>query len=126
MMKCWGGVKGSYGTLAVAFLLGALLQAQAQSQGSSSPSVSERMGRAKEIFQDYCFLCHDRASERVKPIGPSLNGLFKRQTLIVGKPVNEANVAEVIRTGPTPGMPGFRYVLSDQEITDLVEFLKTK
>ena len=123
MRKCWGGVNGSY-ALAVAFLLGASLQAQ--SQGSSTPSMSERMGRAKEIFQDYCFLCHDRASERVKPLGPSLNGLFKRQTLIVGKPVNEANVAEVIKTGPTPGMPAFRYVLSDQEISNLVEFLKTK
>ena len=125
MMKCWGGVNGSY-ALAIAFLLGASLQAQAQSQGSSTPSMSERMGRAKEIFQDYYFLCHDRASERVKPLGPSLNGLFKRQTLIVGKPVNEANVAEVIKTGPTPGMPAFRYALSDQEISNLVEFLKTK
>ena len=126
MMRCWGFVKVSYGMFAVAFLLGASLQAQAQSRGNSPPSMSERMEKAKEIFQDYCFLCHDRASERVKPLGPSLNGLFKRQTLIVGKPVNEANVAEVIKTGPTPGMPAFRYALSDQEIGDLVEFLKTK
>ena len=124
MLKGWGCAKGSCGMLVVVFLLG--VSPQAQSQGNSPPNVSERMGRAKEIFQDYCFLCHDRASERVKPLGPSLNGLFKRQTLIVGKPVNEANVAEVIKTGPTPGMPAFRYALSDQEISDLVEFLKTK
>ena len=88
--------------------------------------MSEKALRGKELFQDYCFLCHDRASERVKPLGPSLNGLFKRQTLIVGKPVNEANVTEVIKTGPTPGMPSFRYALTDQQIGDVVEFLKTK
>ena len=125
-MKRRDHMKGSCGIFAAALLLGASLQAQAQSQGNSPPSMSARMERAKEIFQDYCFLCHDQASERVKPLGPSLNGLFQRQTLIVGKPVNEANVAEVIKTGPTPGMPAFRYALSDQEISDLVEFLKTK
>ena len=124
MIKCGGRVKGSSGMFAVVFLLGASLQAQAQ--GSAAANLSEGALRGKEIFQDYCFLCHDRASERVKPLGPSLNGLFKRQTLMVGKPVNEANVAEVIKTGPTPGMPAFRYALSDQEISDLVEFLKTK
>jgi mono/diheme cytochrome c family protein len=109
---------------AIAFLLGASLQAQ--TQGTSTASLSESALRGKEIFQDYCFLCHDRASERVKPLGPSLNGLFKRQTLIVGKPANEANVTEVIRTGPTPGMPSFRYALTEQQIGDVVEFLKTK
>ena len=130
MMKCRACGKGSYGMLAVAFLLGASLQAQAQ--GNSATNLSDRAERAeralrgKELFQDYCYLCHDRASERVKPLGPSLNGLFKRQTLLIGKPVNEANVAEVIRTGPTPGMPSFRYALSDQQIGDVVEFLKTK
>ena len=122
MMNCWGRLVRSLGLCAVVFLLGLSLTAQAQSRAS----LSERAEKGKEIFQDYCYLCHDRASERVKALGPSLNGLFKRQTLIVGKPVNEANVAEVIRTGPTPGMPAFRHALSDQEIGDVIEFLKTK
>jgi mono/diheme cytochrome c family protein len=100
--------------------------ASLQAQGSGATGLSERASRGKEIFQDYCFLCHDRATERVKPLGPSLNGLFKRERLIVGKPVNEANVTEVIKTGPTPGMPAFRYALTEQQIGDLVEFLKTK
>lgn len=124
MMKCQGRVRGSAGMFALAFLLGTSLQAQ--TQGNAATNLSERVLRGKELFQDYCFLCHDRASERVKPLGPSLNGLFKRQTLIVGKPVNEATVTEVIKTGPTPGMPSFRYALTDQQIGDVVEFLKTK
>jgi mono/diheme cytochrome c family protein len=112
------------GAFAVVLLLGGSLQAQAP--GGAAANLSERALRGKELFQDYCFLCHDRASERVKPLGPSLNGLLRRQSLIVGKPVNEANVAEVIKTGPTPGMPSFRYALTDQQIGDVVEFLKTK
>jgi mono/diheme cytochrome c family protein len=97
-----------------------------QAQSGDTARLSARILRGREIFQDYCFLCHDRASERVKPLGPSLNGLFKKQTLIIGKPMNEANVTEVIKTGPTPGMPSFRYALSDEQIGDVVEFLKTK
>lgn len=122
----WSCKSESLGLLLISMLLALPVVAQAQTPGSAPASMSERMERAKEIFQDHCFLCHDRASERVKPLGPSLNGLFKKQTLIVGKPVNEANVAEVIKTGPTPGMPAFRHMLSDQQISDLVEFLKTK
>ena len=123
-MSFRGRARGSCRVVVLAFLLGVSLNAQ--TQGNAGANLSEKALRGKELFQDYCFLCHDRASERVKPLGPSLNGLFKRQTLIVGKPVNEANVAEVIRTGPTPGMPSFRYALTDQQIGDVIEFLKTK
>jgi mono/diheme cytochrome c family protein len=124
MVKCQDYVAGFYGMFAIAFLLGGSLQAQVPE--SPTVNLSASALRGKELFQDYCFLCHDRPSERVKPLGPSLNGLFKRQTLLVGKPVNEANVTEVIRTGPTPGMPSFRYALTEQQIGDIVEFLKTK
>ena len=97
-----------------------------QSTKSESAPLSEKAKRGKLVFQDACFLCHDRDNEQVKPLGPSLDGLFKRQALIVGRPVNEGNVKEVIKMGPTPGMPGFRYMLSEEEMDDLVEFLKTK
>ena len=126
MSKRWGCLERSAGVFLFTLLLGTSMWAQASAKANSSSSMEKRTARAKEIFQDYCFLCHDRASERVKPLGPSLDGLFKRKTLVVGKPVNEANIAEVIKTGPTSGMPAFRYALSDEEIGDLVEFLKTK
>jgi len=110
-------------------VLGALFVAplsEGQSQQSTSPPLSEKAKKGKDLFTDNCFICHDRDSDRVKMLGPSLDGLFKRKTLIVGKPVTEENVKEVIKMGPTPGMPGFRYKLSDTEIDALVEFLKTK
>ena len=98
--------------------------------GAQSPkgdaSLSEKARKGKEIFNDRCHICHDVDSERVKPLGPTLNGLYKREKLAVGKPVTDANVKEVIKMGPTPGMPAFRYTLSDPEIDDLIEFLKTK
>ncbi|OFW27053.1 MAG: hypothetical protein A3J28_14525 [Acidobacteria bacterium RIFCSPLOWO2_12_FULL_60_22] len=101
------------------------LPIKAQSQKEGAP-LSEKAQKGKAIFNDRCFVCHDVDSVRVKPLGPTLNGLFKRDKLVVGKPVTEENVKEVIKTGPTPGMPAFRYTLSDQEIDDLVAYLKVK
>ena len=106
---------------------------QAQPQGAQSPkggpSLSEKAKKGKLIFNDYCYRCHQVDSARAKPLGPMgpvLTGLFKRDKLIVGKPVTEANVREVIKMGPTPGMPGFRYTLPDPVIDDLIEYLRVE
>ena len=117
----WLGMVG----LAVVTMLFFPLTIAAQSQ-QAGPPLSERAQKGKALFNDRCFVCHDVDSARVKPLGPTLNGLFKRDKLVVGKPVTEENVKEVIKTGPTPGMPAFQYTLSDQEIADVVEYLKVK
>lgn len=114
----------SSGLLVAAMLMGASLEAQSQPGGYTTPSGKTSEGR--ELFQHRCFICHDRDSDRVKALGPTLDGLFKRKTLITGQPVTEENVREVIKTGPTPGMPAFKYSLSEHEIDLLIEFLKTK
>jgi len=118
---------GFLGFCAAALLLVPAAKPQSsQTSKSAPPALSESAKRGKGLFADNCFVCHDRDSERVKPLGPTLDGLFQRKQLIVGKPVTEENVKEMIRMGPTPGMPGFRYKLSPEEINDIVEFLKTK
>ena len=125
-------MRGNYGSLAVGFvtLLGALAlpgASLAAQTPANAPSLSEKAQRGKDIFTDRCFVCHDVDSKRVPRIGPPpLEGLFKKSTLINGKPVNDANVTEMIKLGPTPNMPAFRYTLTDAEISDVVEFLKTK
>lgn len=125
-------MRGRRGGLAVGFVLllgvwalsGARLAAQTPAE---APSLSEKAQRGKDIFTDRCFVCHDVDSERVPRLGPPpLEGLFEKSTLINGKPVNEANVTEMIKFGPTPNMPAFRYTLTDEEISDVVEFLKVK
>jgi mono/diheme cytochrome c family protein len=125
-------MRGNNGSLAVALVLslGALtlpaapLAAQTPAK---APALSEKAQRGKAIFTDRCFVCHDVDSKRVPRIGPPpLEGIFKKSTLINGKPVNDANVTEMIKMGPTPNMPAFRYTLSDAEISDVVEYLKHK
>jgi cytochrome c len=44
--------------------------------------------------------------------------------LVNGKPVNEANVREIINQGGN-GMPPYNDILSDQEKDNLIAYLKT-
>ena len=124
-MKHSSCAAGSFGLWLVVLLLGTPVAAQTPTKAPTSLSAKAQNG--KEIYNDRCFICHDVDSNRVRRLGPPpLDGLFKKKTLINGKTVNEANVTEMLKIGPTPGMPGFRYMLTEQEIGDLVEFLKTK
>jgi mono/diheme cytochrome c family protein len=100
------------------------MRAQAPAPGAAA--LSERAERGRKVFDHRCYVCHQRDSDRVKDISPPLDGLFKRSHLITGKPVTAENVKEIIKTGPTPNMPSFQYTLTDPEIDDLIEFLKTK
>ena len=100
------------------------LEAQTAKEGSA---LSEKAQKGKAIFTERCFVCHDVDSERVRPLGPPLlKGLFNREKLVTGKAVTAENVKEIVKTGPTPGMPAFRYTLTDQEIDLVVEYLKVK
>jgi cytochrome c len=78
--------------------------------------------KGKEVF-DQCSVCHNSDSTEQK-IGPGLKGLFKRDKLASGKPVNEANVRAQINDGGN-GMPAYKDILSDQEKDDVIAYLKT-
>jgi mono/diheme cytochrome c family protein len=97
-----------------------------QAQAPGGTPLSERAQRGRKVFDHRCYVCHQKDSDRVKEVGPSLDGLFKRPRLITGKPVTTENVKEIVTMGPTPNMPAFRYTLSEPEIDDVIEYLQTK
>ena len=78
--------------------------------------------KGQSVF-DNCSVCHNSDSTETK-IGPGLKGLFKREKLVNGKPVNDANVKGLITEG-SGGMPPFGDALSAQDKDDVVAFLKT-
>src|SRR4051794_17444050 len=78
--------------------------------------------KGKEVFEQ-CGACHNIDSPE-KKMGPSLQGLFKRDKLKNGKPVNDANVKAIVNAGGN-GMPAYADLLSDEEKTDLLAYLKT-
>ena len=79
--------------------------------------------KGKEVF-DQCSVCHNSDSTEVK-VGPGLKGLFKRDKMsTTGKPTNDANVIMKINEGGN-GMPSYGDVLSAEEKTNLIAYLKT-
>lgn len=78
--------------------------------------------KGKQVF-DQCSVCHN-ADSAEKKIGPGLKGLYKRDKLANGKPVNDANIRAKIDEGGN-GMPAYKDILSDQEKMDVMAYLKT-
>ena len=79
--------------------------------------------KGKMIVGDMCSGCHATDTDDTV-VGPPLKGLFKRKMLKDGKPVNEANVIEMINMGGN-GMPPFGDTLTAQDKKDVVAYLKT-
>jgi mono/diheme cytochrome c family protein len=89
----------------------------------SGTSMDADAARGQTIFDKQCSFCHyaDRTESK---LGPGLKGVLKGETLpISGKPATPENVTQQL-LNPYQNMPSFSS-LSEQEIKDLVFYLKT-
>jgi cytochrome c len=96
----------------------ALGQAQKGKKGGSAGDAA----KGQEVFQQ-CSVCHN-ADSTEKKMGPGLKGLFQNEKLANGKKPTEANVRTQIDEGGN-GMPSYKEMLSDEEKTNLIAYLKT-
>ncbi len=101
-------------SLLLSALLAASLPAAAQKPGDPA--------KGKEVF-DQCGVCHSATTDE-KKMGPSLKGLFKKAKMANGQKPTEANVLALINKGKGT-MPAFEDVLSQDEKTNLLAYLKT-
>ncbi len=70
-----------------------------------------------------CAICHNADSTETK-IGPGLKDLYKREKLVNGKPVNDANVKALITDG-SGAMPPFGDAISAEDKDNIIAYLKT-
>lgn len=96
--------------------------ALALAAGPKAGAAKGDAAKGKETFEQ-CAVCHNVDTDE-KKMGPSLKGLFKRKTLVTGKPVNDENVLAQINNGGN-GMPGYADMLSADEKTNLLAYLHT-
>jgi cytochrome c2 len=88
---------------------------------SSAAGPSVESGR--RLFEKHCSRCHDTTSARWRN-GPGLLGILKRYALPdSGWRATPENIEKILRT-PYENMPSFRH-LSDEEVRDIIEYLKT-
>ena len=79
--------------------------------------------RGKEIYFYKCWVCHNDYTIAAGSLSPTLRDLYKRDKLRSGQPINDQTVAQKIKGGG-PQMPGYQYSLNDQDLADLVSFLR--
>ena len=93
------------------------------SMWSATPArASHEETPAWRLVKERCTLCHYLDRQEAK-FAPSLKDLFKRQTLMNGKPVNDQTVSEWIAEG-SANMPSFKHTLTPEQIQLIVNYLK--
>ena len=93
------------------------------SMWSATPArASHEETPAWRLVKERCTLCHYLDRQEAK-FAPSLKDLFKRQTLMNGKPVNDQTVSEWIAEG-SANMPSFKHTLTPEQIQVIVNYLK--
>ena len=85
--------------------------------------LNEQQAHGRRVFEQRCQECHFAYISR-NLHGPSLQGLFKKQAMSSGIPVNDERVHEVIVLGRSK-MPAFGRVLTEQQVEDLLAYLHT-
>jgi mono/diheme cytochrome c family protein len=86
--------------------------------------LNPQQAEGRKLYDNYCDRCHEPYSSRGKK-GPSLKGVFKKQYMSVsGLPANDERITDIIKNGRAK-MEGFRQVMTDQQIQDLLAYLHT-
>ena len=113
----------------VVFALGAA-PANPQRQKKEPEKKSEpakpataKAAKGKALYDEWCEICHFTESTE-KKIGPGLKGLFKRGKFADGRKVDDAALRTWIEKGGKD-MPGFGDSIKQEEIRDLIAYIKT-
>ncbi|HXQ27318.1 MAG TPA: cytochrome c [Candidatus Acidoferrales bacterium] len=85
--------------------------------------LNAQQAAGRRVFESYCAACHNAYSSSGSK-GPSLKKVFRKQFLPSGLPSNERFVRQTIASGRNM-MPGLGESLSDQQLDDLIAYLRT-
>ena len=100
--------------------------AQTKSTKKAAPAGKDAaaVARGKEVFQQKCSTCHYDTSD-AKKIGPGLKGIGKRGTFTVNNnKVTDESLKTWIENGDSL-MPPFKDVIDDNQIKDVIAYVKT-
>jgi mono/diheme cytochrome c family protein len=123
-----GDVKRNYLILGIA-LLGMAVAVVAQDPAAKpapkkAAAAKGSATKGKEVFDQKCGICHFADSD-AKKIGPGLKGIAKRGTFTVNNnKVTDDTLKTWIENGDSL-MPPFKDVLEEQQIRDVIAYVKT-
>jgi mono/diheme cytochrome c family protein len=111
------------------FLVAALAAAAILSAGDSASQLQKgRLAMGRDLYRENCAVCHDIEKDKAhsRKLGPSLNHLFKNDTLPMSHAKPSRQYVEVrIKFGGSL-MPAFAKRLTPDEISALLEYIDSK
>lgn len=108
--------------LAVLVMAGLVVGCNSGASGAAG-AISSQAQQGERVFKMQCAICHNATSTDALH-GPGLKGLYRRSTLPSGIPVTDEHVRMTIRNGRAM-MPPFGNILDDEQMDDLLAYLKT-
>ena len=124
-MNFWNWISPCLRVFVVMLAFLALAGCDAERRKSDAElGLNPQQADGRKLYDNYCDRCHEPYSSRGKK-GPSLKGVFKHQYLsISGLPANDERMTDIVKNGRAK-MEGFRQVMTDQQIQDLLAYLHT-
>lgn len=117
----WEKIRVAACALALAGMLGC--ETTPVRKSDAELGLNPQQARGRQIYDMHCLVCHEAySSGGVR--GPSMQKLYRKPYMPSGTPVNDERVAEVTVRGRSK-MPGFGAVLTDQQVEDLLAYMKT-
>ncbi len=111
-------------TLVLALTFLALLGCKVERRKTDEElGLNPQQARGRRVFDAKCARCHEPYSASAQK-GPSLKNLYKRPYLPSGLPANDQRVTDSIIMGRKM-MPAFSGSLTQEQLDDLLAYLKT-
>lgn len=101
---------------------------------SQRPAPAQDVEAGEEVYRERCSFCHGEKGDGFGPVAPYLNprprdftsGLFKLRTTSDGEPPLDTDMIRTVKKGiPGTAMPSWEGTLSDEEIANVVAYIKT-
>ncbi len=124
-MKFWNWISPCLGVSVAMLALLVLAGCDAERRKSDAElGLNPQQAEGRKLYDNYCDRCHEPYSLRGKK-GPSMKSVFKKQYMSVsGLPANDERMTDIVKNGRAK-MEGFRQVMTDQQIQDLLAYLHT-
>ena len=90
---------------------------------ASDAATSDPVTAGRLFFDGYCLRCHTTGSRERVP-GGDLRGLYRKETLLNGQPVSDANITGLLQD-EHGGAPSMKTWLDAAALKNLLAYLKT-
>ena len=111
------------GTLLLLLLFALACEKDRSSWSDAQLGLTPQQASGRRSFNARCANCHEAYLDKPRN-GPSMKDLYKKKYLPSGAPSNDERVGDAILLG-RPNMPGYRGVMDERELHDLMAYLHT-